>query len=59
MHLRSKGLELHQRFKTAMPPSTQLVALGERLGATRIATLDRRDLTVVRPRHAAAFELLP
>jgi len=79
MHLRSKGLELHQRFKTAMPPSTQrlaatesphepsrlgasdasLVALGERLGATRIATLDRRDFTVVRPRHAAAFELLP
>jgi predicted nucleic acid-binding protein len=36
-----------------------VIALAERLGATRIATLDRRHFTVVRPRHAAAFTLLP
>ncbi|HMK96974.1 MAG TPA: PIN domain-containing protein [Acidimicrobiales bacterium] len=36
-----------------------LVALAERLGATRLATLDHRHFRVVRPRHAQAFELLP
>jgi predicted nucleic acid-binding protein len=36
-----------------------VVTLAERLATTRIATLNRRDFTVVRPRHAAAFELLP
>jgi uncharacterized protein len=36
-----------------------LIALAERLGATRIATLSHRHFTVVRPRHADAFELLP
>ena len=36
-----------------------LVVLAERLNLTTIATLDRRHFTVVRPRHAAAFELLP
>ena len=33
------------------------VAAAERLGITRIATLERRHFTVVRPRHVAAFEL--
>lgn len=36
-----------------------LVALAERLGVTRIATLNRRHFSVVRPRHIDAFELLP
>ena len=36
-----------------------VVALAERLGVTRIATVDRRDFAVVRPRHVAAFELVP
>ena len=36
-----------------------LVALAERLGATRVATLDHRHFQVVRPRHTEAFELLP
>jgi hypothetical protein len=31
----------------------------KRLGVVRIFTLDRRDFAMVRPRHAAAFELLP
>ncbi len=36
-----------------------VVALAERLGETRIATLDRRHFTTVRPAHVAAFEILP
>jgi predicted nucleic acid-binding protein len=36
-----------------------VIAVAERLGATRVATLNRRHFAVVRPRHAAAFELLP
>lgn len=36
-----------------------IVALSERLGATRIATLDRRHFTIVRPRHVEAFALQP
>jgi predicted nucleic acid-binding protein len=36
-----------------------VIALAERHGATRVATLDRRHFTVVRPRHAQALELLP
>ena len=36
-----------------------LVVLAERLNVTRIATLDHRHFTVVRPSHAAAFELVP
>jgi hypothetical protein len=31
----------------------------ERLGETAIATLDHRHFTVVRPKHAEAFTLLP
>jgi len=36
-----------------------VVAIAERLGASRIATLDRRHFTVVRPSHVPSFELLP
>ena len=36
-----------------------VVALAERRGVIRIATLNRRHFVVVRPRHADAFELLP
>jgi predicted nucleic acid-binding protein len=36
-----------------------VVAIAERLGASKIATLDRRHFTVVRPIHVPAFELLP
>jgi len=36
-----------------------LVAIAERLGAATIATVNRRDFSVVRPRHVAAFELVP
>lgn len=36
-----------------------VVAIAERLGVTRIATVDRRDFGIVRPRHVGAFELVP
>lgn len=36
-----------------------VVALAERTGTTHVATLDRRDFSVVRPNHAEAFTLFP
>jgi uncharacterized protein len=36
-----------------------VIALAERLGETRVATLDRRHFSVVRPVHAHAFEIVP
>jgi predicted nucleic acid-binding protein len=36
-----------------------VVAAAERLHIDRIATLDRRDFGVIRPRHVDAFELFP
>ncbi len=36
-----------------------VVAVAERLEETTIATLDRRHFSVVRPRHTAAFTLVP
>lgn len=36
-----------------------LIAIAERLGITRIATLDRRHFAAVQPIHCPAFALLP
>jgi uncharacterized protein len=36
-----------------------VIATAERLGITRVATVDRRHFTVVRPNHVASFALLP
>jgi hypothetical protein len=36
-----------------------IVAIAERYGVTKIATYDRRDFSMIRPRHVAFFELLP
>jgi predicted nucleic acid-binding protein len=36
-----------------------VITIAERLGITRIATLNHRHFRIVRPRHAEAFELLP
>jgi predicted nucleic acid-binding protein len=35
------------------------VAIAERLGETRIATVDRRHFTAIVPRHAVAFDIVP
>jgi hypothetical protein len=36
-----------------------VIAIAERLGVERVATLDRRHFTVVRPVHCPPFELFP
>lgn len=36
-----------------------IMAIAERLGITRIATFDRRDFSIYRPRHCPFLELLP
>jgi len=36
-----------------------IITIAERLGQTRIATLDRRHFTVIRPAHLDAFDLIP
>jgi predicted nucleic acid-binding protein len=36
-----------------------IVALAERLNVTRILTTDQRHFRLFRPRHCAAFEILP
>lgn len=36
-----------------------VVAVAERFGAHRVATLNHRDFTVVRPRHVPAFTIVP
>jgi predicted nucleic acid-binding protein len=36
-----------------------VVVLAERLATDTVITLDRRDFRAVRPRHCAAFKLLP
>jgi predicted nucleic acid-binding protein len=36
-----------------------VIAACERLGETKVATLDRRDFAVVRPRHCERLALLP
>lgn len=36
-----------------------VIAIAERLGATRTATIDHRHFRAVRPAHCAAFDLLP
>jgi predicted nucleic acid-binding protein len=53
--------ELVWRYKD-LPLGTadaSIVALAERLDVTTIATLDRRDFSVVKPMHVEAFELVP
>jgi uncharacterized protein len=36
-----------------------VAAVAERLGVTRILTLDQRDFQILRPKHIDHFELLP
>lgn len=52
-------LVAHYRDLPLGTVDASVVAAAERLRADSIATLDRRHFTVVRPAHAAAFQLLP
>jgi predicted nucleic acid-binding protein len=57
----SRMAELSNSYRDAHlgPTDLSIIALAERLQVSQIATLDRRDFTIVRPRHCAAFILLP
>lgn len=53
--------ELVMRYESLPLGGTDasLIALAERHEQTEIATLDHRHFTVARPKHIAAFTLLP
>jgi hypothetical protein len=57
--LRISGLVARYRDFPLGTVDASLVAAAERLGITRVATLDRRHFSVVRPNHVDAFELMP
>ncbi|HWQ68705.1 MAG TPA: PIN domain-containing protein [Patescibacteria group bacterium] len=54
-------LELLSRYAAAQIGfvDAAIVATAERLKISRILTTDRRDFSLIRPRHCKAFELLP
>ena len=56
-----RAAELIDRYRAADIGfvDASIVAMAERLGSTRLYTLDRRDFGIIRPRHVAAFEILP
>jgi predicted nucleic acid-binding protein len=56
-----RTLELLRRYEEARIGfvDATVVAIAERLKISRILTTDRRDFSLVRPRHCKAFELLP
>lgn len=56
-----RTLELLNRYESARIGfvDATVVATAERLKITRILTTDRRDFSLIRPRHCKAFELLP
>jgi predicted nucleic acid-binding protein len=58
---RRRALELVETYRDAELGyvDATTMALAERLKDPRIATFDRRDFALVRPRHVDAFELLP
>ena len=58
---RARAAELVSRYRDAALGSVDAVtvAIAERVGERRIATLDRRDFTLVTPRHVDAFEIIP
>jgi predicted nucleic acid-binding protein len=58
---RRRALDLVETYRDARLGyvDATTIALAERLKERRIATLDRRDFSIVRPRHVESFELLP
>lgn len=56
-----RAAELVERYADMPLGGTDaiVVATAERLGLEAVATLDHRHFSVIRPRHVAAFQLLP
>ncbi len=53
-----KLVEIYREFPLGGVDAS-VIALAERLNTDLIVTLDRRHFSVVRPRHAPAFRILP
>ncbi len=58
---RARITELLEQYREARIGyvDAAVVAIAERLREITIATFDRRDFSLIRPRHVAVFELLP
>jgi predicted nucleic acid-binding protein len=56
---RVRDLVDHYRDLRLGGTDASIVAVAERLGVERLATLDHRHFGVVRPAHIARFDLLP
>jgi hypothetical protein len=56
-----RTLEIMTRYQDAELDFVDccLTALAERLGITQICTFDRRDFSIIRPKHTSHFDLLP
>jgi len=56
-----RALEFMRRYESSRIGfvDSTVMAVAERLKITRILTTDRRDFSIVRPRHCKAFALLP
>ncbi|WP_131767713.1 hypothetical protein [Candidatus Protofrankia californiensis] len=50
-------------YRYSNPPldavDAMVIATAERLGATKVATVDRKDFQIVVPVHRDMFEILP
>jgi predicted nucleic acid-binding protein len=57
----ARAAELVEQYASLPLDATDacVVALAERLKVSHVATLDRRDFSVVRPRHVDALMLVP
>ena len=53
--------ELVEQYEDSKLDTTDasVIAIAERLNISEVATLNRRHFSIVRPRHIAAFTLLP
>jgi predicted nucleic acid-binding protein len=52
-------VEILERYPAIGFVDASIVAMAERLGLSTIATTDRRHFGALRPRHVAAFRLVP
>ncbi|MGQ0631981.1 MAG: type II toxin-antitoxin system VapC family toxin [Sporichthyaceae bacterium] len=57
----TRASDLVERYADLPPGTTDaiVVATAERLDCSEVATLDRRDFSVVRPKHVSTLTLLP
>lgn len=58
-YIRIRGLLIHYGSLRLGFVDAAVVAIVERLGERKLATLDHRHFSAVRPRHVEALELLP